>query len=172
MRTTKLWLGLAMITFALSTGYTSNAEAQANHIDGARIDVHLDLAWYAAFGLGFRVDIPIVEDGLIDSVDDELAISPGAELFFFRWRHRDGYDDGYAALWPLIALQWNFYLDDWSLFPELGLVFVVWDDYWDDRHGGFIYPFLGLGARYHFNSRNALLMRINWPAGFQIGITF
>jgi len=173
---------IAAAGFAVLLLSTAPAEAQRGRghtIDGVRFDVHLDFGWHQAFGVGFRVDIPIVPDGLVDGVQDELALSPGAEFFFWNWRSRRNRDEylyyGDMGIWPLLALQWNFYLNDkWSIFPELGIAFF-W--YWDDFDGGRnthfgAHPFLGFGARYHFSSRNALLMRINWPAGLQIGITF
>ena len=36
----------------------------------------------------------------------------------------------------------------------------------------YIAPAGGIGARYHFNGRNSLLMRASWPAGLQVGMTF
>jgi hypothetical protein len=154
----------------------SSADAQQyGGIDGVRFDVHLDLGWYGAFGAGFRADIPIVPDGIVDGVSDDLAISPGIDVFFLTYN--DYYDDdGGVAFAPLVALQWNFYVSEhWSLFPELGFAMLIGDyGYGHRHHNDRVHAslFLGLGARYHFNTRNALLMRISWPAGFQIGITF
>ena len=174
---TRLGAAGAFAAAVLVLAMAGKAEAQRHHrgrIDGARVDVHLDLGWYQAFGLGFRVDIPIV-DSIIDEVDDELALSPGAELFFW------DFDRTFVSLWPVIALQWNFYLSEkWSVFPELGLSLFIGDDryYAYGRGprgrgvGAHIWPFLGVGGRYHWNDRNSLIMRINWPAGLQIGITF
>jgi hypothetical protein len=151
-------------------------------IDGVRFDAHLDLAWHSAFGLGFRVDIPIVPAGLIDGTDDELALSPGLDIFFWDYgdcytyrgdRYCDGYGDG-IGFWIPIPVQWNFYLnEDWSIFPELGLG-LIWDDYYAGRRGGRmrLRPMISFGARYHFAARNAFLMRLSWPMGLQLGITF
>lgn len=166
----------------------SGAEAQRGRgrmIQGVRPEVHLDFGWHGAFGVGFRVDIPIVPDGFIDGVDDEFALSPGAEFFFFSYYNNHGvrghyyYDEG-LAVWPLLAAQWNFYLnEDWSIFPELGIAMIFYththrvSDFGDETHSHIAFdPFFGFGARWHFNARNALLMRLSWPAGFQIGITF
>jgi len=135
--------------------------------DSVTFDAHVDLGWYSSFGVGFRADITIVPNGIIDEVDDDLAISPGAELF---WFYHDDYDG--VGLIPLVALQWNFYVsDDWSVFPELGVALLFAPNrnrFWRT----FVAPFLGFGARYHFNERNALLLRLSWPAGLQVGITF
>jgi hypothetical protein len=139
------------ITAMAMLGSAATAEAQAHRgrKDGVRVDLHLDLGWYQAFGLGFRVDIPIVKDGLIDSANDELSLSPGAELYFW------DYQTTFLGIWPILALQWNFYVGrEWSVFPELGLGF-----------------FLG-ETRHHFSDANSFLMRISFPAGLQLGITF
>lgn len=174
-------IGLLLAVVAVS----STAEAQQRRgraIQGVRIEAHLDLAFHDSLGLGVRFDIPVVPDGLIDGVHDELAVSPGAELFFFDYHddyhcHRGSchdHDDG-VALWPLVAMQWNFYLnEDWSVFPELGLVLQLFNDFDHDHNDSHvdIDPLLAVGGRYHFNDRNALVLRIGWPSGLAIGITF
>jgi hypothetical protein len=178
---------LVVGSLALCALAPTSAEAQrrrrASHADSVRFDVHVDLGWYGGFGAGFRVDIPIIPDGMIEAsgVDDELVLSPGAEFLF--WDYYDYDHSSSVGIAPLIALQWNFYLSDkWSVFPELGLALMI-GDHWHHRHQHnnpdtgdhthvFFDPFLGGGARYHFSARNALLLRVNWPAGLQIGITF
>jgi hypothetical protein len=177
-------LVLAIATSAAIAVPASPVDAQrrGSHASGVRFDVHLDFGWYGGLGAGFRVDVPIIPDGMIDArgVDDELVLSPGAEILF--WDYYGNDHDSNVAFAPLIALQWNFYLsDDWSVFPELGVA-MMFGDHWHHRHPHdpdgpnhahvYIDPFLGGGARYHFSARNALLLRINWPAGLQVGITF
>ena len=177
---------LVVGSLAIGALAPSSADAQrrgrrASHADSVRFDVHLDLGWYGGLGAGFRVDVPIVPDGMIEgNVDDELVLSPGAEFLFWDYYGRDHTSN--VGIAPLVALQWNFYVSDkWSVFPELGVA-MMFGDYWHHKHShndpgndhGHVYvdPFLGGGARYHFSARNALLLRINWPAGLQIGITF
>ncbi len=173
-------------------GFSAPVEAQGphhrNHIAGVRGDVHADLGWYGSFGIGGRVDIPIVPNGFLRNVDDELVISPGAELYFFNYYSCGPYDayctNHGVSFWPTVMAQWNFYLNDkWSVFPEAGLVGLFYDAYY--CNGGpmcpngmgyhtvfLIRPSFSVGARYHFGGRLALLMRFNWPAGFQIGLAF
>lgn len=173
--------GLACVVLcAAAMPAAASAQGRDAYNGTVRIDAHVAFGWYGSFGLGARVDIPIVPDGIVDGVDDDLAISPGLELLFWDWY---GYRHSSAVgIAPLVALQWNFYLNDkWSVFPELGIA-IMFGDYWHfrrrndfydpDRHYVYVSPFLGVGARYHFSDRNALLMRINWPAGLQVGITF
>jgi hypothetical protein len=163
----------------------------APKIQGVRFDVHLDLGW-DDFGVGFRVDIPVVPDGFLRSsrVEDEFVISPGLDVMFFDWdddhydRCNDDFDDDDIGIWPVVVAQWNIYLNDkWSVFPELGIAFMFldsWDDDWEFRRGGWVCDdddfdvtaAVSFGARYHFTRRLSLLMRVNWPAGLQIGLTF
>jgi hypothetical protein len=157
-----LWVGVSL--------QPGNAQAQnyEGGIDSVRWDAHLSLGWYSNVGAGFRADIPAVKGGLVNGVADDLSISVGAELLYFTERNYDGF-----GIWPLVAAQWNFYVhENWSVFPELGIAFWFGPDrdhYWGN---GFAAPFLGVGGRYHFSARNALLVRINWPAGLQVGINF
>ncbi len=148
--------------------YAGAIERGANRFTNVRFEVHLDIGWYGAGGIGGRVEIPLARNGIIDGVDDEIALSFGAEVFYF-------YNPRYAGAFgvtPIIAVQWNFFIGpNVSLFPELGLAFFLADSRaygW----GTFIAPYLGFGFRYHFTDRNALLLRASWPAGFQVGITF
>lgn len=183
-----LHVGIFSAILLLAASSVAHAQ-RGRKIESVRFDVHLDLGFHGAFGIGGRADIPIVPDGLIEGVDDELAISPGIDVFFYsfsRYCHRGVCyaGDQTVAIWPLIAAQWNFYINElWSLFPELGLVMLINDDYYyygyydddvyyADRAAVYIRPFISFGARYHFNDRNALLFRIGWPAGLQVGITF
>jgi hypothetical protein len=134
------------------------SEAASAQIQGVRPEGHLNLGFHGDVGLGFRVDIPIVPSGLLDTANDELALSPGADLSF-------GGDS--VGVGIPVALQWNFYLTrDWSVFPELGLAVFFSDD---DADFDIL---VALGARYHMSLRNALFLRIGWPFGLQFGVTF
>ena len=135
--------------------------------DGVVIDAHVALTWHSATGIGFRVDVPIVPDGLVDGVDDDLRISPGLDLLWFFYPGHSGF-----GAYPILPLQWNFYLDpEWSVGGEVGMTFLFAPDrdrYWRYFAG----PYLGALARWHFAQRNALLLRLSWPGGLDIGITF
>ncbi len=148
------------------TGSLLGGYREPNRFTSIRGELHLDFLYYGAVGAGGRVEFPVAPYGLLDGVNDELALSFGAEVFFF-------YDPRFQG-WgvdPIASVQWNFYLGMVSLFPELGVAFIFGpnrDAYWVS----FAAPYLGLGLRVHFNARNALLFRASWPAGLQVGITF
>src|SRR3989304_3823259 len=93
-------LGAALFSVALGAAALAlpGAAAAQTHDDSVRFAVPLALGWYRFFAVGFRVDIPIVSDGLISSIDDELAISLGAEA---AWFYHSG-DSGFGV-YPALA---------------------------------------------------------------------
>lgn len=188
-RPTALVAALGLLLVCASLTAPARAQSSRDHrIHGVRIDAHGDLAYYGGIGAGFRVDIPIVPRGFLRSshVQDELALSPGLDLFFFafdRYCWNDGAgnrvcsDRAGFGIWPVVTAQWNLYLTRaWSVFPELGVAFIINDDNYRgvrDRHSNFYaVPAASIGARWHFSRRNSLLFRLNYPAGAQIGLTF
>jgi len=184
----KIVLGLILSLSVLCFSSPSAAQSRDHRIQGIRADVHGNMAYYGAAGAGFRLDIPIVPRGFLHSsrVQDELAISAGLDLFFFAFS-RNCYVDGAGnrrcsdragfGIWPVVMAQWNLYLTrSWSVFPELGVAFVIHDRNYRgvrDKHSNFyVTPAASFGARWHFSRRNSMLFRVNFPAGFQVGITF
>ena len=191
-----MWGAVCMVVVLGLASAAAAQPARSNYgSDGVRFDIHLNFGLYGAFGAGFHVDIPIIADGFLrpGSIEDDFSISFGADLFFWDYFSydydycfrnaagevvcEDGYDDIYLVIAAPVVAQWNLYLNQsWSIFPEAGVV-IIFGDHWRDnyyrgRRGFHLDPVLGFGARYHFSQRNALLMRISWPAGFSIGITF
>lgn len=161
-----LWASLLVATaILLQPGHA--AAQQSIMIYGVRPELHAGIGWHGEVGVGGRADIPIVPSGVIEGIDDELAISPGGELYL----ETDG--DADVTVSALVAAQWNFYFQpEWSVFPEVGIALHIGDrgrrDDTDLRLGLLV----GGGARYHWSSRNALVMRLCWPFGLQIGVTF
>jgi hypothetical protein len=190
----KRLLPFGVLLFALSAASlagaptSARAQSRARPADRVRFDIHADLAWYGAFGLGARVDLPIAPRGIISggSLQDDLVLSLGGDVFFWnsaRYSYRCGpdrndtcYSSAFGGTFGALvgAVQWNFYTGNFSFFPELGLAFIFCDSfYWRDRYyDGYFWPFLGGGLRWHFSASNALLIRASWPAGLQIGVTF
>jgi hypothetical protein len=169
-----------LATLALVSPAHASTRSGRNTIDGVRFELHANADAWAMFGLGMRVEIPIVPQGFLHAkVRDELALSFGGDVFFapFGYGWYDPYD-AYAI--PIAVVEWNFYLNDrWCVFPEAGLAFHLgfYSDHWDDSHWhgpGWAYaqPDLGVGARYHFNPRNSLVFRASTPGGLQVGFTF
>ena len=97
-----------------------------------------------------------------------VAISVGAEVMYLYFQP-DG--DGFAV-YPTVAFQWSFYIGErWSIFPEIGAMFLI-APMRERFFPSFIAPLGAVGVRWHFSENNALLFRIGWPCGAQIGLVF
>jgi len=155
--------------------------ANHNQISSVRVDLHGSLDRYSGLGVGGRAEFAVVPNGLIHgNVNDELALSVGADLMFAQSYFGWDYYGGGTYIVPIAALQWNFYVGNhWSFFPEAGIAVVIGFDQqdWHDNNGknyGWVWaqPDLGIGARYHFDSNVALLLRLSTPGGLQLGVVF
>jgi hypothetical protein len=138
---------------------TSPVSAQ---IQGVRPEGHLNLDRGIDVGLGGRVDIPLIPEGFIASVNDEFAISPGVDFLV---------GDNHSWFAVPVAMQWNFYFENkWSVFPDLGIALLFGGG--RGRRNVDLDLVLAFGGRYHFSDRNAVLVRLGWPILFQLGMTF
>ena len=155
------WVGIVVALLAFSTEAST---AHAQEIQGVRIELHAGAAWNAHAGVGVRAEIPIVREGFISRANDEVALSFGGDLFFFDPRGKEDHLDALA----LIAFQWTFYFGTrWSVSGEAG-VGVELDG---DKNKWLPHPALAGVGRWHFTSRNALVLRVGWPY-VAFGITF
>jgi len=109
------------------------------------------------FGAGFRGTIILMDNGFVKSINDSVGIGFGGDLFF---RH--------GTLFIPVVMQWNFWLSThWSVMGEPGIGFAP--NPFHDR--SVIHPVIDLGARYHFNEKIALTMKIGYPA-ISVGVSF
>jgi len=131
--------------------------------------------YYGGLGLGVRFGIPIVSNGFVSTINNSVAISFGVD-----WAHSDWWcgnnqfncaSDSFVI--P-VTLQWNFYVAQrWSVFGEPGLAFYhAFCDGPGGACGGFLSPALYIGARYYFTDAVALNMRLGFPSGLSIGLSF
>jgi len=134
---------------------------------------------YWGFGPGVRFGIPSAGPAFVPKINDSVAISFGAELLrsYRKYCAGPSCDDlGYWGLFIPVALQWNFWLTDkWSAFGEPGLVVRTAFDGCSKVQGcgGPPVYFAGwVGARYHFTDTVSLTMRVGFPTGFSIGVSF
>jgi hypothetical protein len=150
-------------------------------------------------GLGGRFTIPIVKNGFVSSINNNIGIGFGLD-----WAHYDGcyyyyyYAPGLGYDCPSfntfiipVVMQWNFFLSrHWSVFGEPGLAFEYGTfgscpGFYVDNNGvRHNYPcpaapnhfnfdpfVLFIGGRFHFTDSVSLTMRIGWPY-FSAGISF
>lgn len=181
-----LWLGCS----------AGSAEAQARSARqpyyGVELEPQLVWQWTGdewshedGVGLGLRASIPVIEDGPLKTLRNNLAVT-----FGFAWSHFDeacgnnpnDWDDcDENDFWLPVAAQWNFFLTDViSLFPELGLGFRSAvrdyegcpgdDDDCDDADLE-LHLVLWLGARFRVGDTIALTLRLGTPS-LLFGVSF
>jgi hypothetical protein len=180
--------GLAC-ALACTSGTASAQIDRAGHHPHYSVELEPDLNWQwtgdeAAFddgvGIGFRVAIPVLKDGPVPSINNNLAIT-----FGMQWAHfgnacgprpdRCDEDD----IWVPITVQWNFFLTDMiSIFPEFGLGFrdALFDyDICNNRvcRGSDleVHPVMWFGARFRLHENVALTLRLGTPM-LQFGVSF
>ena len=152
------------------------------------IDVHgaLSFSWWylgafnpyggVGFGGGARFSIPLCKNCFIPRINNNVAISFGADFLFYPFGAA-GYV--FTDLYIPVALQWNFFVaKKWSVGPEFGIAPVI-GLYGNAACGGgpacgtwWIYPDVGAVARYHFNDHVTLTMRLGFPEFFNVGVSF
>jgi hypothetical protein len=134
-------------------------------------------------GAGFRASIPLVDNGFVSSINNNVAISFGLDWVHYEidnwcgryWRNQDvvycNYDDDFDIFWVPVTMQWNFFLsENWSVFGEPGLGLRINDNHYDDDVDlDFV---MYIGGRYHFSDDVSLTMRLGWPGAFHIGASF
>ena len=109
---------------------------------GVELEPHLVVQWAEepwwddeGIGVGLRASIPLIDNGPVRTINNNLAISFGLD-----WAHFDDcgrpYNDLCDAdnIWFPVVVQWNFFLSKVvSLFPELGLGIQYSMLDWDGR---------------------------------------
>jgi hypothetical protein len=139
-----------------------------------------DTGAYGTFGFGggARFSIPLCKNCFIPKINNNVAISFGADFVFYPFTN---VNFTFTDLYLPVAMQWNFFIaKKWSVAGELGFapVFGVFYDtgYCNGAgpncHNWWIYPDAGVVARYHFNDRVALTMRLGFPEFFNVGVSF
>jgi hypothetical protein len=144
-------------------------EEPNNHLNQVETEIHAVLGSHS-LGAGVRVGIPIVNQGFVSTINNNVAINFGADLL--NWP-----DDEVRGVIVPVMLQWNFYLTrDWSVFAEGGVAFQSWFSTPPDHNGDtfFTWPGFSIGGRYYFNPGNypALVMRVGYPSGLTVGVSF
>lgn len=132
-------------------------------------------------GIGFRASIPIIQRGPIRTLNNNLAISFGADWSHFSVCRRDEPDcDGNDFRFPIV-MQWNFFLLPWwSVFPEAGIAIhhARWG--WRCDRGGDcrvsdyntgVSPAFWLGTRFSLSDMFSFTLRMGYPS-FLAGISF
>jgi hypothetical protein len=143
-----------------------------------------EAAYDDGVGLGFRASIPIMQDGPVPSINNNLALSFGMDWAHFGGDCRVfgyGGDCSEDDIWIPVTLQWNFFLTpSISIFPELGLGFrdALFDFNYDQCNGHNcrrsdleVHLVMWFGARFRLTNQIALVLRLGTPS-LQFGVSF
>jgi hypothetical protein len=145
----------------------------------------LGFAWWGfgpygsplGFGGGARFSIPLCKNCFVPKINNNVAISFGADLAFYPFVQA-GYPV-FTDLYLPVAMQWNFFIHKkWSIAGELGfspVIGVFYDYNWcgaRNCNNWWVYPDAGFVARYHFSDKVSLTMRIGFPEFFNVGVSF
>jgi len=119
-----------------------------------------DLDRHAGFGPGLRLSIPLVANGFVKSINNNVALGLGVD-----WAH---YDKNSDVLWFPAVMQWNFYLTDViTAFGEPG--FALRNTSNHDTHWN-IDGVLQVGAKFMFGRYVGLTVRAGYPY-FSVGVS-
>jgi hypothetical protein len=131
-------------------------------------------------GLGFRASIPLIDNGPIASINNNLAISFGLDWAHFPECRAYGGSCSEDDFWFPVVMQWNFFLTSAiSIFPEFGLGFrdAVFDYDANCSPRGCrgssleVHPVLWFGGRFRIADTLALVLRLGTPS-LQFGLSF
>jgi hypothetical protein len=195
MRRSSLVAVLALGALAFSGDALAQIKQPGAHAHyDTEIEPHLFIQWNdeptwndEGFGLGLRVTIPLVHNGPIDTINNNMGIG-----FGFDWAHFDdaclggGFrlngnvvvqTDGCEAneFWVPVVWQWNFFFSKLiSALFEPGLALEYTDGLACDNEGGpgwvcddsdlDIEFVLWLGVRFHLGDDFALVLRLGTPS--------
>jgi len=197
-------LSLGMLVLVLSLFSSRGADAQIKQ-PGAHPDYALELDPHLVIqhangpffddegiGFGLRASIPLMRNGPIPQINNNIGISFGGDLVFFgtdfgcRNNGNDllGDDCNGTDLWLPVTFQWNFFFTKVvGAFFEPGLAVSYWHREWVDDCGGgdlcnrsasdldlaeFV---VFIGGRFLFTERAGMTVRIGWPY-VSVGGTF
>lgn len=191
-------LGALLLAVTLSASVTAQAQIDrpGAHVKyKAEIEPHLVIQWADepywtddGIGVGVRASIPLVDNGPVPSINNNMGIGIG-----FDWAH---FDDGCYFrgapnvlrndceandFWIPVVMQWNFFFSDLvSAFFELGLG-IQYTDYdfvlcnnnvcYGDDSDIDLELVIGLGMRLHLSSEIALTLRLGRPS-VNLGASF
>jgi hypothetical protein len=197
-------LGIRSVAIAAAIGIASLASPRAAYADDTikhpgdhpryhvEVEPHfLFFAWdsgwndyyggASGFGLGGRVSIPVVDNGFIPRINNNVAVSFGLDFIHYDGCWYQGNCSSNYFDFPIV-MQWNFFVAQrWSVFGEPGL--VLYHATYDSCPSGWPYgcptaptqtgvePAIYLGGRFHVSDSVALTARIGFPS-FSFGVSF
>jgi hypothetical protein len=122
----------------------------------------IDFGNNSGFGPGLRLSIPLVDNGFIKKINNNVALGFGVD-----WAHYGG--PGSDVLWFPVVMQWNFFITDIiTVFGEPGGAFrYVSSHGHSELH---VDGVLQAGAKFMFSRSVGLTLRAGYPY-FSAGLT-
>lgn len=123
---------------------------------------NIDFKNHSGFGPGLRVSVPLVGNGFVKTINNDVALGFGAD-----WAHYGG--GGANVLWFPIVMQWNFHVTDViTIFGEPGgALRSVSSRSRTELHADGV---LQAGAKFMFSRYVGLTLRAGYPY-FSAGLT-
>jgi opacity protein-like surface antigen len=135
---------------------TSSSEGQGGikdrgvHHRPMGVSVMAYVPWYYGIGIGFnaRFEIPIVHDGFISSINDQVSIEPSFSMAYRTRDYGSGYSDrlSFLDLTPAVYGIWSFHITpNFRPYGGIGIGYAIsnWleeDDYpGSDIDNGYFY---------------------------------
>jgi hypothetical protein len=116
----------------------------------------------AGFGPGVRLSVPLVDNGFVKTINNNVALGFGVD-----WAHYGRV--GANVLWFPVVMQWNFFITDViTVFGEPGGAFRFVSGHGNgDLHADLV---LQAGAKFMFSRNVGLTLRAGYPY-FSAGLT-
>ena len=158
---------------------TSLRDTAAHHRPVA-LNVLAYVPWIYGIGIGgsLAVEIPVLHDGFIRSINDAFSIEPSFAFAYLEYY--GGTPDDHAFLFrPAVAGKWSFYLlERLRGYVLLNFGYSRVNRYWDDDAGvsfktgeNYFYGEPGAGVEWSFAEHAALRAEIA-PHGLRSGLSF
>lgn len=122
---------------------------------------NIDFNHNAGFGPGMRLSIPLVDNGFVKTINNNVALGVGVD-----WAH---YGTNSDVLWFPVVMQWNFFLTDViTVFGEPGVAIRTISG--NNRTDWHVDGVLQLGAKFMFSRNVGLTLRAGYPY-FSLGLS-
>lgn len=141
-------------------------------------------SFFVGLGAGARITIPVADNTLVKSIDDELSVGIGIDVVRYgaykpiNTSSKPGL--GVLALYVPVSLQWNFWLGSRATFFLEPTLIYRYASYIDDCANAYgsacaertrFLPSGALGMRFRFADHVGLTIRAGWPMA-NLGLTW
>ncbi len=141
-------------------------------------------SFFVGLGGGMRLTIPVADNALVKSIDDEISLGIGLDIVRYgaykpiNNSSKPGL--GVLAFYVPVSLQWNFWLGSRATFflePSLVYRYATYIDECSSAYGTAcaertrFLPSGALGMRFRFANHIGMTLRVGWPMA-NLGLTW